>query len=135
MPCAAHSLVSACVLLMCAAIAQAVQGHPDPTTVTFLLVGVTSVIHHCRLNEWWKRDVWRWLDYAAIAAFTIFATLRFGDRLECRVVALIVVAIASSIWSGRVPLQCIPAVHAAMHVLVATAFLVAILQSVGPATC
>ena len=126
MPCAPHSLVSACALLLCAAIAQAVQGYPDSTSVSFLLLGVSSVIHHWRLDEWWKQDVWRWLDYLAIVAFFALGSCRFRDSAHWWAMCAGVLAIAAVIWCGCVPRDKVPCVHAAIHCTVAATALAAI---------
>ena len=128
MPCAPWSLVSACILLVCAACAQAVQGYPDPTSVSFLCVGVTSVIHHSRLDEWWKWDVWRLADYCAIALFLTTSTHRFFS-IQWLAIGAIALALVAGIWSGSVPYENIPYVHALMHILVAVSVLVAIVNT------
>ena len=127
MPCAPWGLVSACVLLMCAALAQAVQGYPDATSVSFLCMGVTSVIHHSRLDEWWKWDAWRWVDYIAIALFVTASISRFFS-MQWLAIGAMVLALAAGIWSGCVPHAKIPCVHAVMHTLVAVSVLVAIMK-------
>ena len=113
-----HSLVSACALLECAAVAQALQGTPDPVTVAFLCVGVTSVIHHSRLDAWWKLDAWRLCDYVAIVAFSVAATRRFGAHplWICASAAACIAAFGSS--TGMVSPESVPVVHAAMHAIV-----------------
>lgn len=118
MPCAPHSLVSACVLMQCAAIAQALQGYPDMVTVSFLLVGVTSVIHHCRLDAWWKRDVWRCLDYLAIVLFAAAATARFGCHPVWIGVCTAACAAALATWTGALSPEVVPVAHALMHLVV-----------------
>ena len=127
MPCSPWSLVSACILLMCAALAQAAQGYPDPTSVSLLVMGVTSVIHHSRLDKWWKWDAWRWADYLAIALFVIASIHRFFS-IQWLAISAMVLALAASIWSGYVPYENIPCVHAVMHLLVAVSALVAIVK-------
>ena len=131
MSCPPWSLVSACILLLCAAVAQALQGYPDATSVTFLLVGVTSVIHHSRLDTWWKNDIWRWLDYAAIAAFLLAATLRFSSPV-CLIIAAAAICLAIPIWAGCLTNAQVPCLHAAMHLLVAAAVTAAIIKDTTP---
>ena len=127
MRCRCHSLVSACILLICAMVAQSVQGFPDPVSVSFLLVGVTSVIHHSRLDEWWKRDVWRLLDYAAIAAFVTCAIIRFGIRADFLLLSAVASVITVAIWRGDVKYDDIPSAHALMHILTAIVVMAAVL--------
>ena len=116
--CAPFSIISACILLMCASIVQAVQGYPDALSVSFLVLGVTSVIHHCRLDEWWKRDVWRALDYLAIIVFAIIATMRFRHTWMWPLLCMTVLSIVFFIWRGSIRTSDIPAVHACIHVIV-----------------
>lgn len=113
-----HSLISSCVLIECAAIAQAIQGMPDPVTITFLCVGVTSVIHHSRMDAWWTRDVWRLLDYMAILSFAVAGCGRFGaDPLWiCACVIPFVTAFGSLL--GVTPPDRVPTIHGAMHIVV-----------------
>lgn len=113
-----HSLLSSCVLIECAAIAQAIQGHPDPVTVTFLCVGVTSVIHHCRLDAWWTRDVWRLLDYTAILSFAVAASGRFGADPLWICACAIAFATAFGSLMGVTPRDRVPTVHGVMHIAV-----------------
>ena len=113
-----HSLVSACVLLECAAVAQALQGTPDPVTVAFLCVGVTSVIHHSRLDAWWKRDAWRLRDYVAIAVFSVAVTRRFGAHPLWICAGVSACAAALGSCTGAVSPGSVPVVHAAMHAIV-----------------
>ena len=108
--CAPFSLISACVMLVCATILQALQGYPDALSVSFLLIGVTSVIHHCRLDTWWKRDVWKVLDYLMIVCFSIIASVHFANTIwvvTCFLIALVTVAI----WTNVFPDMHIPAVQ------------------------
>ena len=108
-------------------VAQSVQGFPDPVSVSFLLVGVTSVIHHSRLDEWWKRDVWRLLDYAAIAAFVTCAIIRFGIRADFLLLSAVASVITVAIWRGDVKYDDIPCAHALMHILTAIVVMAAVL--------
>lgn len=118
MKCEPYSLFSALFFLVCAGLAQSVQGYPDCVSVCFLLVGVTSVIHHSRLDTWWKQDVWRCLDYISIVIFATCACARFG-RNELWVLACIVsIVIAALIWSGYVPQHKIARFHAIIHVAI-----------------
>lgn len=110
--------MSACFLLTCAGVVQAVQGYPDAFSVVFLLLGVTSVIHHCRLDEWWKYDVWRLFDYVAILVFFVVATARFGQTVIWPCACCVISAIVCLIWTGCVDVGKVPMVHACMHVLV-----------------
>ena len=123
MSCAPYSLVSACFLLAAAAVIQAVRGGPDALSVAFLLVGVTSVIHHSRLDEWWKRDFWRALDYAMIVLFTIVAFSYYSRRAEWLSTCAFVLVTAALIWTNLIPEVHVPAVHACIHVAVAICML------------
>ena len=69
--CSPFSLITSCILLMSAAIVQCIQGYPSFVSVSFLLLGVTSVIHHSRLEKWLINDIWRFLDLCAIGLFLI----------------------------------------------------------------
>mgnify|MGYP004086151385 CR=1 FL=1 len=115
MRCAPFSLITACLIVICATIMQALQGYPDALSVSFLVLGVTSVIHHCRLNAWWKRDVWRVLDYLSIAVFAAVACAYFYQKALWRTTCLLIVMITGFIWSGAIPPKDIPAVHACIH--------------------
>ena len=122
--CAPWSVVSACVMLECAAIAQSMQGYPDALTISFLLLGVTSVIHHSRLDEWWTPDIWRWLDYASIVAFSVAVTLRFGADPAWMSTGALVATIAYLIVKGLVNATVVPQLHSVMHLLVGALVLV-----------
>ena len=118
MPCASCSLISACCILICATVVQALQGYPDAFSVSFLLLGVTSVIHHCRLDEWWKRDVWRALDYIMIAVFFLVAGATFRRCLLWWTMCLAVLVSTAATWSGVVAPTSVPVLHACMHITV-----------------
>ena len=126
--CTPFSIISACVMLVCAAIMQAVQGYPDALSVGFLILGVTSVIHHSRLDEWWKQDVWRALDYIAIVTFFIISSVHFRDKWLWSITCLLVTCVASCIWSGVVDMQHIPATHAIIHVLICSCIVFLMLE-------
>lgn len=116
--CPPFSLITSLIILLSAGLLQAVQGYPDALTVTFLLVGVTSVIHHSRLDDWWKYDVWRVLDYIAILMFVTAASLRFRTTLLWPALCAIVFSIQSLIWLKVIDGSAVSAVHACMHLIV-----------------
>ena len=105
-------------MMMCATALQARQGYPDAFTVSFMLVGVTSVIHHSRLDTWWKHDLWRVLDYAACLVFAVVAFATFGCHPIWIAACIALLALAGSIWSGLIAEASVPAVHACMHIIV-----------------
>ena len=116
--CAPFSLISALSILICAGVIQALQGYPDAFSVSFLFMGVTSVIHHSRLDEWWKYDTWRVLDYIAILIFTTVASIYYRHTYTWQLLCVGVVCIQLSILLGYVCSSKIPAVHACMHLMV-----------------
>ena len=128
MKCSPYSLISACILLLCAAAIQSFQGYPDSVSVSFLMLGVTSVIHHSRLDDWWKYDVWRWFDYLAILIFTSLATYRFKFNTAWLLTCFIVFAITTAVWTDYVRSDIIPCLHAFMHILVASVVVTIILS-------
>ena len=121
MKCPPHSLVSACIILICATVVQACQGYPSPLSVSFLVLGVTSVIHHCRLDAWWKRDFWRALDYMAILVFTLAACSAFWEESIWWFACLAVATIAVLIWTNAVTMSSVPRLHAFMHIIICVA--------------
>lgn len=118
MRCEPYSLFSALFLLVCAGIAQSLQGYPDCVSVCFLLVGVTSVIHHCRLDTWWKQDAWRCLDYVSITIFVMCACARFGYNKLWWSTCIVLTIVAALIWSGYVPQDKIARFHALIHIVI-----------------
>lgn len=104
--------------MMCATALQAQQGYPDAFSVSFLLLGVTSVIHHSRLDAWWKRDLWRVLDYAACLTFAAVAFATFQGHPILIGTCVVVLAISASIWTVLVAEANVPAAHACVHILV-----------------
>lgn len=121
--CVPFSLITALAILVCAGVIQALQGHPDALSVSFLLVGVTSVIHHSRLDEWWKYDAWRMFDYLAIAVFATVASICYRDTLTWPLLCATIVCMQSLIWLGHICTSRVPAVHACMHLMVCAAML------------
>ena len=119
MGCAPLAAASACFLLVVAAIVQTMQGYPDLFSVSFLLLGVTSVIHHSRLERWWILDVWRLLDYFMIAVFSLVASLRYRRRQTWFCTVLFVSIVTAAIWTGAVSATNVPVVHSSMHLAVA----------------
>ena len=122
-----HCSVSACVLVLVAAIVQLKQGYPDPFSVSFLLMAVTTVIHHSRQDKWWYYDIWRLLDYIAIVAFGICALSRCIKESQlkywlCMCVTSLV--IVSSIWGERIPVHLYSFTHSLVHYVVALSVLV-----------
>jgi hypothetical protein len=87
--------------------------------VSFLLLGVTFVIHPSRLERWWIQDLWRWLDDVMIAVFSLLASSRFGGRRTWCCTVLYVSLATALIWTGAVPVTHVPAVHSSMHLAVA----------------
>lgn len=120
---APYSLYSSCLLLTVAGILQALLERPTPLSVSFLLLGVTSVIHHCRLDAWWTYDIWRVLDYLAIVVFIAFATSVFKNSPVYWVTSVIVSLFVILIWSELVAPRYIPCIHACMHVIVSSVVL------------
>lgn len=109
---------------MCAAISQSLQGTPDAFTVSFLCVGCTSVIHHCRLDEWWKYDTWRLLDHLAVVAFGVIACLKFRARPHwLAFVGAVCVLVFALIHSSVLSLMQICVLHSLMHYVVALSML------------
>ena len=118
MRCYPYSLISACVMLICAAIKQALQGYPDALSVSFLLLGVTSVIHHCRLDTWWIYDIWRVFDYIMIVIFSLIASSSFFRHWLWLITCLILFILTAAIWTRLVPYSCVPLTHSFMHFIV-----------------
>jgi hypothetical protein len=129
-----YSIISACLLIVCAAIVQAIQGYPDAFSVSFLLLGVTSVIHHCRLDEWWKHDIWRLFDYLAIAAFAIIAINKFRSVLVWFLLCMLVLPVTCLIWCGAIGTPSIPVAHAFIHGILCLCvfYLITLEQYVSP---
>lgn len=121
--CAPHSLITALGILVCAGVLQALQGYPNTLSVSFLLLGVTSVIHHSRLDSWWKNDAWRMLDYMAVFVFFTVASIRFRDTLTWQLLCVAIVCNQSLIWRGHIEDSKIPVIHASMHLMVCGAVL------------
>lgn len=116
--CSPFSLITSCLLIICAAIIQCIEGNPNYVTVTFLLMGVTSVIHHSRLNKWWINDIWRLLDYCAIIAFTLAMTMKFKYNKLWYFTISIILIIVIYIWSGYLNEKYIPYIHGIIHILI-----------------
>ena len=116
--CAPFSLFTALIILVCAGVIQALQGNPDALSVSFLLMGVTSVIHHSRLDKWWKYDIWRLFDYMAISIFATVASLYYRHTYTWSLLCVSVACIQIYILLGNISYSNIPAVHACMHLMV-----------------
>ena len=116
-----HSLISACILNAYATCLQASQGYPSAVSTSFLLLGATSVIHHCRLDTWWKRDIWRVLDYASILLFAISGCVAFWDRLIWWFSCLAILTITALIWTDAVSEATVPSLHALTHIIICVA--------------
>lgn len=116
--CSPLSLISACILLISATLLQAAQGYPSALSVSFLVLGVTSVVHHSRLDTWWKWDAWRALDYVGTACFAIVATFYHAGSKVWISNCLFAVVVTTLIWTEYVPYNFVPALHACMHIAV-----------------
>ena len=116
-------------MVLCACVAQYVQGTPDAVTVSFLIMVATSAVHHSRLDTWWTWDVWRALDYIAIGAFACAMYTRFKNRLAWKLACAHAAASTCLIWSGYFPERVLPYMHAPMHVVVGTCVLFLVLTS------
>ena len=128
MECPPHSLISACILGVCAIIVQALQGSPNALSVSFLFLGCTSVIHHCRLDTWWKRDIWRVLDYVAILLFAFASYTSFCDRIVYWISCCVILTITTLIWTDAVGVFMIPRLNAFMHIIISLGMICATVQ-------
>ncbi len=115
---APYTLVTSIILLICATIIQSIQGYPSGVSVSFLLLGVSSVIHHSRQYEWWINDIWRLIDFLMVFIFAYFATLTFGDDIVWIIMCSIVIAITLALWTNFIQKQHRPIVHSLMHIIV-----------------
>ena len=121
--CTPFSIITSLCILVCAGVIQALQGYPDALSVSFLLLGVTSVIHHSRLDKWWKYDIWRMFDYMAISVFTTVATMYYRHTYTWPLICMTVACIQCYICLGYVRSSNIPGVHACMHLIVCVSVL------------
>jgi len=116
--CSPFSLITSCILLISGAISQCIQGEATLISVSFLLMGVTSVIHHSRLEKWWITDIWRFLDYFAIVIFIISSSLAFKNSKLWYLTFFVSFFIQILIWSNIVNEKYIPYVHGLIHIMV-----------------
>ena len=116
--CSSCSLVTSLILLNSAAIAQCIQGYPDSVTISFLLVGISSLIHHSRLNKWWINDFWRWLDYFFIIIFSLIIIYNFYNFIILYITITFILIIVIYIWSGYLNEIYIPYIHGIIHILI-----------------
>jgi len=116
--CSCCSLITSLILLNSAAIAQCIQSYPDSVTVSFLLVGITSIIHHSRLNKWWINDFWRWLDYLFIIIFSLIIIYNFYNFIILYITIISIFIIVIYIWSGYLNEIYIPYIHGIIHILI-----------------
>ncbi len=116
--CSCFSLITSLILLNSAAIAQCIQSYPDSVTVSFLLVGITSIIHHSRLNKWWINDFWRWLDYLFIIIFSLIIIYNFYNFIILYITIISIFIIVIYIWSGYLNEIYIPYIHGIIHILI-----------------
>jgi hypothetical protein len=116
--CSCFSLITSLILLNSAAIGQCIQGYPDSVTLSFLLVGISSLIHHSRLNKWWINDFWRWLDYFFIIIFSSIIIYNFYDFIILYITIILILNIVIFIWSGYLNEIYIPYIHGIIHILI-----------------
>jgi len=116
--CSCFSLITSLILLNSAAIAQCIQSYPDSVTVSFLLVGIASIIHHSRLNKWWINDFWRWLDYLFIIIFSLIIIYNFYNFIILYITIISIFIIVIYIWSGYLNEIYIPYIHGIIHILI-----------------
>jgi predicted membrane channel-forming protein YqfA (hemolysin III family) len=118
MTCSPHSFVSSLLILCCALFVQICERRVSFFTLSFVLLGVSSVIHHSRLDEWWKRDVWRLLDYVSILVFSAACINEFGmSTLLCGACVLVLGMVCLE-WTGKVSMKHVPKFHACMQTFV-----------------
>lgn len=108
-----YCLVTAWLVLLVAA-CKVAAGCRTAFHAALVVMGITSVVHHSRLDRWWIHDRWRAMDVVAVL-LVVALGLRRGTAawlLTCAYGA----AIFGAIYAGAVPPPQVPWAHATTHV-------------------
>ena len=112
-------MYTACLLLATAAFLQCRDQRVTALNVAFLLLGVTSVVHHSRMSAWKIRDAVFGADVVMCVAFAAAAARQYGDELLFWAAAAYAVGVVATSWmDGFSSVERTAAWHGSVHLMV-----------------
>jgi len=115
--CKNNSYISSIILLLTSILYLYLLNEKWYLGVIVLLLGLTSVKHHSRLDKWIIRDLWCYLDLLMV--FIFFCTFSFNFKNDIKWILLILLSITLYIYINYF---CIeeekPFYHSLIHYLV-----------------
>lgn len=107
--------ISSILLFITAIIYQYKQNYVDFFSLSFIIVSVTSILHHERLNKWIINDTRRFLDIIAVIIFSIFLIKKYINLIECKISCLLCIFFLLIIKCNLVIVSSVPFTHSLMH--------------------
>lgn len=112
---APYSLFSSYLIIITALYLIKNEGYTK-LNLSLLLLGITSSIHHSRLDEWWINDIWKYLDYIAILIFLVLGFDKFKYDLYWLLLILYSVLVLCLIIFNFINIQYVPILHSTIHI-------------------
>ena len=113
-----HCLLTACLIMATAVVLQCRVQRACLFNTLLLLLGVTSVIHHSRLNRWIINDATRLVDILVVGAIGALGCHRYGgDNLWILVLLYGFTVIVLGSWCNLISTEVICRWHASVHIL------------------